>query len=232
MNELTKAMLTAKLSPSLLRTRATEMVNRANTEGMKERHRFPYAYAVLAAKKLGVADHEMLKRLPEVSLGLESQEALNLFEFLIFTFGTGWCKNPWIGLETTLAYVSSLPHTLRWRGNDDPQKELTLYRGVSADSMETAIERHLRPLWSSWKTQSLVCCIDWLSDHDKNNIPLLAKATIRYQDVYAVLNPSKDIRALEVVINVDKLYNLEISMPSLEEIEGAVKEAQSPPSQI
>jgi hypothetical protein len=230
MTELQKAMIMAKLSPSLLRIQAGSMAKQVNAERVKERHRFAYAYAVLAAKKLGVEDHDMLKRLPEVSLGLEPQETLNLFEFLIFSYGTGWCKNPWLGLDATLAYIGKLPASTRWRGETNLDAELTLWRGVSADSVETAMERHLRPLWSTWKAQSLACCIDWLADYqDKGNIPVLAKAVIKHKDIFAILNPSKDPRALEVVIDVTKLYALEISVPSLEEIEEAVKEAQSPP---
>lgn len=232
MKNLQKAMLKGRLDTALLRTQAQQMATKAKTEGVKPRHSFPYAYAFLAVKKLFPntpnSEVTMFQQFETVTTGLTSAEKLGLFEFLIFSFGTGFNKNPWQGLEATFKDIQSLPNTLRWRGESDPEAELTLYRGVAAHDEASATERHLRPLWSTWKVQALVCCISWLDDYP-NATPVLARASIKYRDIVAITNPGKHPEALEVVINPKKLYNLEVSFPTLEVIEAALAEALIPP---
>jgi hypothetical protein len=230
MTELQKTMLTAKLNPPLLRMQAQQIVSQAKDD-MKPEHRFVLAYMILAVKRLYPDSKDAflttLQNFEAVTLGFGPQEKLSAFEYCVYAKGTGFNKNPWLAQGATLAHIQTLPHTLRWRGETNPKAELVVWRGVAARNETEAQERHLRLLWSNSKEVALTCCGAWLLDYP-GNTPVLAKAKIKHKDIVAILNPSKDERHLEIVLDCNGLYDLQIFFPTLEEILASVQEPPPP----
>jgi hypothetical protein len=216
MNDLQKAMLELKINRTLTRLEAQHHASKPIWADMKPHHVLPYVYALIVSRQLGLghlSSGEMLQKLPVLSIGLTAQETLYLFEHLVFSYPTGFAENPWNNSNATLEHIRGLPTAVRWGGRTDPDETLTVFRGVSCYSEESAGQRLFRPLWSTWRLQALSCCITWLIDHPKTT-PLLSEAKIKLRDVIAILNPSRYPQAVEVVADLRGLYDFRVDAPS------------------
>jgi hypothetical protein len=220
MTPLQRTMLELKLNPTATRLEANYHAAKPMWDDVKPTHIVPYAYALIALRKLFgglLTQAEMLEKLPVLSIGLTLQETLYLFEHLVFAHPTGYSKNPWPQSHATLEFIKTLPTRVRWGGKENPEEILTVYRGVSCHSEETAGERIFRPLWSTWRLQALSCAIGWVTDHP-GTVPLLCQAKIKLKDVIAILQPSRYRRAVEVVADLRGLYDFQVTRPSEQDL--------------